>query len=135
MYPLTRFLCFAAAGAFTLSTASIPVRADEFFQNVGPVGPHDAILTTVGSKRLIAFYEPDGANCGLHVVIWNSADESGDSPARVRVSLMARQTVHIGSADNTTGSCSSQPRPQSSAASSTCGADGGSNRRRATGRS
>ena len=100
MYPLTRFLCFAAAGAFTLSTASIPVRADEFFQNVGPVGPHDAILTTVGSKRLIAFYEPDGANCGLHVVIWNSADESGDSPARVRVSLMARQTVHIDSADN-----------------------------------
>ena len=100
MYPLTRFLCFAAAGAFTLSTASISVRADEFFQNVGPVGPHDAILTTVGSKRLIAFYEPDGANCGLHVVIWNSADESGDSPARVRVSLMARQTVHIDSADN-----------------------------------
>ena len=99
MYPLTRFLCFAAAGAFTLFTASIPVRADEFFQNVGPVGPHDAILTTVGSKRLIAFYEPDGANCGLHVVIWNSADESGDSPARVRVSLMARQTVPCRDAD------------------------------------
>ena len=99
MYPLTRFFCFAAAGAFTLSTA-VSVRADEFFQNVGPVGPHDAILTTVGSKRLIAFYEPDGANCGLNVVIWNSADESGDSPARVRVSLMARQTVHIDSADN-----------------------------------
>jgi len=100
MYPLTRFLCFAAAGAFTLSTASIPVRADEFFQNVGPVGPHDAILTTVGSKRLIAFYEPDGANCGLNVVMWDSADESGDSPARVRVSLIAHQTVHIDSADN-----------------------------------
>ena len=100
MYPLTRFLCFAAAGAFTLSTASIPVRADEFFQNVGPVGPHDAILTTVGSKRLIAFYEPDGANCGLNVVMWDSADENGDSPARVRVSLIAHQTVHIDSADN-----------------------------------
>ena len=100
MYPLPRFLCFAAAGAFTLSTASIPVRADEFFQNVGPVGPHDAILTTVGSKRLIAFYEPDGANCGLNVVMWDSADENGDSPARVRVSLIAHQTVHIDSADN-----------------------------------
>ena len=100
MNPLTRFLCFAAAGAFTLSTASSPVRADEFFQNLGPVGPHDAILTTVGSKRLIAFYEPDGANCGLNVVMWDSADESGDSPARVRVSLIAHQTVHIDSADN-----------------------------------
>jgi hypothetical protein len=100
MYPRTRFLCFAAAGALTLSTASISVRADELFQNVGPVGPHEAILTTVGSKRLIAFYEPDGANCGLNVVMWDSADENGDSPARVRVSLIAHQTVHIDSADN-----------------------------------
>ena len=95
MYPRTRFLCFAAAAALTLSTASISIRADELFQNVGPVGPHEAILTTVGSKRLNAFYEPDGANCGLNVVMWDSADESGDSPARVRVSLIAHQTVHI----------------------------------------
>jgi hypothetical protein len=32
--------------------------------------------------------------------MWDSADESGDSPARVRVSLIAHQTVHIDSADN-----------------------------------
>ena len=30
----------------------------------------------------------------------DSADENGDFPARVRVSLIAHQTVHIDSADN-----------------------------------
>ena len=78
----------------------VPARADEPSTNMGPVGPHEAILTTFGSKRLIAFYEPDGANCGLNVVIWDSADERGESPARVRVSLMAHQTVHVESANN-----------------------------------
>ena len=57
MYPLTQFLRFAAAGALALSVASIPARADELAQNLGPVGPNEPILTTVGSKRVIAFYE------------------------------------------------------------------------------
>ena len=63
MYPLTRFLSFAAAGAVALSMASIPARADEFAQNLGPVGPNEAILTTVGSKRIIAFYELVKGRC------------------------------------------------------------------------
>ena len=69
-------------------------------RTAGPVGPHEAILTEVGNKRLIAFYEPDGVNCGLNVVMWDSADESGENPARVRVSMTAHQTVHIDSPDN-----------------------------------
>ena len=64
------------------------------------MGPHEPILTTLGSKRVIAFYEPGGGNCDLHVVVWNRDDESGGSAARVRVSLNARQMVHIDSADN-----------------------------------
>lgn len=55
---------------------SLPARADELAQNVGPVGPHEAILTEVGNKRRIAFYEPDGVKCGLNVVMWDSADEA-----------------------------------------------------------
>ena len=66
----------------------------------GRSGPHEAILTTVGNTRLIAFYEPDGGNCGLNVVMWDSADDSGDSPARVRVSLNADQRVFIDSSDH-----------------------------------
>ena len=36
----------------------------------------------------------------MHVVVWNAADTSGTSAARLRVSLEARQTVHIDSADS-----------------------------------
>jgi hypothetical protein len=79
---------------------SPPVRGEEPVQNLGPVGPNETILTSVGNKRFIAFYEPDGGNCGLNVVMWDSADDSGDSPARVRVSLNADQRVFIDSPDH-----------------------------------
>ena len=40
MFPLTRSLSLAAAGtALALAAASIPARADELAQNLGPVGP------------------------------------------------------------------------------------------------
>ena len=83
-----------------LSALSLPARADELAQNLGPVGPHEPILATVGGKRVIAFYEPRSGQCGMHVVVWNSADASGTSAARVRVSLDPRQVIHIDSADN-----------------------------------
>ena len=79
---------------------SLPVRADELAQNLGPVGPHDPILTTVGSKRVIAFYTPDGGNCGIHVIVWNPTDAEASSTIRVRISLNPRQRVHIDSAEN-----------------------------------
>jgi hypothetical protein len=100
MFALSRLSKWAAVGGLViLGGYSLPARADELSQNVGPVGPHEAILTEVGNKRLIAFYEPDGVNCGLNVVMWDRADDSGEKPARVRVSLTAHQTVHIDSPD------------------------------------
>ena len=75
MFPLTRSLSLAAAGAIVaLTVASIPARADELAQNLGPVGPREPILTWVGSKRVIAFYQPDNGNCAVHVVVWDPAD-------------------------------------------------------------
>jgi hypothetical protein len=103
MYPLTRslFLGFAAAGALALSVArDPPARADELAQNLGPVGPNEPILTTVGNKRVIAFYVPGSGHCAINVVVWDRTDASGDSAARVRVSLNPRQMVHIDSAEN-----------------------------------
>jgi hypothetical protein len=102
MYPLTRsrFMGFAAAGALALSLASLPAHSDELAQNLGPVGPNEPILTTVGSKRVIAFYVPGNGHCGINVVVWDRSDASGDSAARVRVSLSPRQMVHIDSAEN-----------------------------------
>ena len=104
MLPLTRiqFLSFAAAGALVALTASTPVRADELAQSLGPVGPYEAILKTVGNKRVLAFYEPDNGHCAVNVVVWDKtdADTGMTSAARVRVSLNPRQIVHIDSTDN-----------------------------------
>jgi hypothetical protein len=101
MFPLTRILSLAAVGALVaLTAASIPARADELAQNLGPVGPHEPILTTVGNKRVIAFYEPDNGHCAFHAVVWNTADLNGDSAARFQSDLNPRQMVRIDTADN-----------------------------------
>ena len=96
----SRFVGFAAAGAFVALSASLPARAEDLAQNLGPVGPHEPILTTVGSKRVIAFYEPDGGHCAFHAVVWNTADVNADSAARFRADLNPRQMVRIDTAEN-----------------------------------
>jgi len=102
MKPFTRNWLYglAAAGALTLTVASASASAAEFTQNLGPVGPNEPILTSVGSKRVIAFYEANGGRCGMNIVVWDRADESGSSAARVRVTLNPREMVHIDSVDN-----------------------------------
>jgi hypothetical protein len=55
MFVLTKLARLAALGTLVIAGAlSLPVRAEELVQNLGPVGPHDPILTTVGSKRVYA---------------------------------------------------------------------------------
>jgi len=83
-----------------LALASAPTYADDLSQNLGPVGPNEPILATVGGKRVIAFYEADGGHCGMHIVVWDRADVSGGSAARVRVALDPRQVVHIETPEN-----------------------------------
>ena len=101
MFALTKLARLAAVGTLVIAGAlSLPVRADELAQNLGPVGPHDPILATVGSKRVIAFYTPGGGHCGLHVVVWNPTDAEASSTIRVRMSLNPQQRVHIDSAEN-----------------------------------
>ena len=68
MFALSKLSNLAAAGSLAVVCLyCFPGRAEEPAQYTGPVGPHEAILTTVGHTRLIAFYEPDGTNCGLRV--------------------------------------------------------------------
>ena len=103
MFPLSRIqlLKFAAGGLVVISTLGPPARADELAQSLGPVGPHEPILTTVGSQRVIAFYDarqrslrsPCGAFGTIRIATCRSA-------ARVRISLEPGQIVHIDSADN-----------------------------------
>ena len=93
---------FAAAGVVVACTLGTAARADEMVQNLGPVGPHEAILTEVGSERVIAFYEPDNGRCAVHAVVFDKTDAytGKTTAARVRVSLNPREIVHIDSADN-----------------------------------
>ncbi len=100
MYPLTRNWLVGLATAGALALASIPANANELTEHLGPVGPNEPILTTVGGKRVIAFYEADGGHCGMHIVVWDRADVSGGSAARIRVALDPRQVVHIETPEN-----------------------------------
>jgi hypothetical protein len=101
MFPITRSLSLATAGVVVaLTAASIPARADELAQNLGPVGPREPILTTVGSKRVIAFYWPDSGNCAVHVVVWNPTDINAESTAGFQATLNPRQVAHIDTVEN-----------------------------------
>jgi len=103
MFSLSRIQLskFAAMGSLVvLSTLGTPTRADELAQSLGPVGPHDPILTTVGSKRVLAFYEPGNDHCALNAVVWDNTNPRAVSAARVRISLEPGQIVHIDSAAN-----------------------------------
>ena len=97
-----QLLKFAAAGGVVVCTLGTPAWADELAQNLGPVGPHEPILTEVGSERVIAFYEPDNGRCAVHAVVYDKTDAytGRTTAARVRVSLNPREIVHIDSADS-----------------------------------
>jgi hypothetical protein len=107
-----QLLGITAASALVVATvASIPVRADEMVQNLGPVGPYEPVLAAVGTKRIVAFYLPYNFGCAVHAVVWNnSLDPYGliaefwprvaDSAERLRVSLKPGQIAHVDSDDN-----------------------------------
>ena len=99
--PRMQLLSFAAA-AGVLVISGTPTMADEMATNLGPVGPHEPILTEVGSERVIAFYEPDNGRCAVHAVVFDKTDAytGMTTAARFRVSLKPREIVHIDSTDN-----------------------------------
>ena len=102
MFSRIQLLKFAAAAGVVACMLGTPAQADELAQNLGPVGPHEPILTEVGSERVIAFYEPDNGRCAVHAVVFDKTDAytGMTTAARVRVSLNPREIVHIDSADN-----------------------------------
>jgi hypothetical protein len=102
MFPLSHnLLKCAATGAFlALSAASTSALADELVQNSGPVGPHQPMITTIGSKNVIAFYVPGNGACHLQAVIWNRDDAAAVTAGGFRVSLNPGQTASIDSAEN-----------------------------------
>jgi hypothetical protein len=101
MFTLGKIATCATLGTFVvLGGFGLPARAEGPIQNRGPVKAHEPIVTTFGNKGVIAFYEPDGAHCGLYAVVYNLVDDSGASAAQVRLSLSAGQIVSLDSPDN-----------------------------------
>ena len=101
MYTLARLFTSPTAGALILlGFLSCPANADDLVQNRGPVGPDAPILTTVGNKRVIAFYSQDGGRCNLNAVVWTNADVEAHSAARFRVQLGPNHTVQVESPDH-----------------------------------
>jgi hypothetical protein len=89
-----QFTRLAAASAFLALTAvSAPASPDELAEYLGPVGPHEAILTTVGDQRVIAFYEPGNDHCSVHAVVWANTKTDAVSAARVRIRACTHKTV------------------------------------------
>jgi hypothetical protein len=90
----------AVAGAVTaFLTASTPVSAQELRQNLGPVGPNEPILATVGNKRLVAFYVPDSGRCSINAVVFDVAPSDAPySSARVRINLWPGESFHLDAA-------------------------------------
>lgn len=91
----SKIAVIGALAAFT--SLSVPAVADEL-NNLGPVGPHQPILASVGSERVIAFYLPGSNQCAMHAVIWDKT-KSEASPARIRISLEPGQMIHIDSVE------------------------------------
>ena len=105
MFTISKLSKLAAVGTLVaLGGYNLPARAEELAQNLGPVGPHEPILTTFGNKRVIAFYEPDKGRCVISAVVWDRTDvDTGmTTAARVRVNLNPHEIVHIDSTDNKT---------------------------------
>ena len=103
MFSLTHktLTALVASGLIALGSSASPVYAEDLVEHLGPVGPHQPILTTVGSKRVLAFYTPGENNCALQAIVWTT-EEDTTSPARVRISLKPGAMVHIDSPENKT---------------------------------
>jgi hypothetical protein len=100
MYALTQIT--AASILVALAAATSPAQAQELPQNLGPVGPDEPILTDVGHKRVLAWYQPDSVGCAVNAVAWNRTDVEGTSTAGIRIRLDRGQIVHFDSAHNVT---------------------------------
>lgn len=93
-----KHLKFAAASVFVaFIAATVPASAGEMAQNLRPRQP---ILTTIGSKRVIAFYVPGNAGCNVQAVVWNADEAEVNTAAGIRVSRNPGQTAYLDSVDN-----------------------------------
>lgn len=87
----------AAAAMIALTLGNSFAGAQEPMSHLGPVGPYEPILATVGTQRLIVFYVPDSGRCSINAVVFDSttAPDVPYSAARVRVNLWPGEVFHL----------------------------------------
>src|SRR5665648_1293706 len=93
-----------AAGALAaLLSGGVPVSAEDNRANLGPVGPNEPILATVGDKRVIAYYEPNGDMCDVSAVVFDASaatrgrriEHHGADVAHVAIRLVIRDDALV----------------------------------------
>lgn len=93
-----KILSIAAASALTALAFTVPASAEQDLVNLGPVGPNEPIVTTVGDKRIIAYYTPDAGKCAINAIVFDkAAADRGRTSARVRVALHPGELFHLDS--------------------------------------
>lgn len=98
-----RILSFAAASALTVLAFANLASADQPRANLGPVGPYEPILATVGDTRMVAYYERDGGKCAVSAVVFDaSVTGGGQASTRVRLSLHPGEILNVGGVEDQT---------------------------------
>ncbi|MEM7398512.1 MAG: hypothetical protein AAGF48_12490 [Pseudomonadota bacterium] len=93
-------LPIAAVAALSLFVATeIAGAGDTHATNLGPVGPHEPILASVGKSRLLAFYQKDQGKCAVSAVLSSVTADGGVDAKRVRVALRPGELFHLDAAD------------------------------------
>ena len=94
-------LPIAAASVLTvLAFTHMASAADQTRANLGPVGPNEPILATVGEKRVIAYYERDDGKCEVSVVVFDASPKGGGRGSmRVRVALHPGELFNLDSVE------------------------------------
>jgi hypothetical protein len=93
-----RTLSLATASLLAALSFTTMASAEQAQVNLGPVGPYEPIVATVGDKRIIAYYAPQAGKCAVSAVVFDTSKaDSGQTPARVRVALHPGELFHLDS--------------------------------------
>jgi len=85
-----------AAGALFALAAGAPAHADEWLNNLGPVGPREPILVNLDDQRIVAFFVPERGGCAVNAITWKDTGPAAPyASARVRIILKPGQIMQI----------------------------------------
>lgn len=103
MFNRIQLLC-AVTGVLVVLTGGVEARAYEVVDHPGPVEANGTILQTVGSQRVIAFFQRENGRCAVNAVVFEKteADTSVTTAARVRATLRPDEMLSIDTSDNQT---------------------------------